>query len=329
MLWLKFLICAAVILIAGSRLSIYADTISERTGFSASVMGVIVLAFITSCPELVTSLKSITASINAPDLAAGDLLGANMYNMLTLALLAILFGKGSLLGGLGRGSKLTSAFVIAMLAIVLGAVLLYNAGAVPLGILNISFASMLLAGIYIAGTITIYRHETAKGSEKKEEKIAAALLVKSVFSAAILVLAGIWLAHLGKAIADHYKLGEMYVGVLFLALATTLPECVVSFTALKRGAVSMAAGNLLGSNFFNISIIAILDIVMRKGEFFAYVSNLNIIPAATALLLTIAGFMAMAQKLPAAKRVRRISWDSAVIIVLFLIGHVLMFNLAK
>lgn len=328
MLWLQFLVCTFFIIVSGSRLTIYADTISKKTKFSAGLMGILILAFITSCPELVTSLSSIKV-VNAPDLAAGDLLGACMFNILTIAALGVLSGRGSLLNRQGRGNIITAILAILMLLIIIGSIGLRHFNGLSLGMLNIGIGSILLGLIYIIGIMIIARAETNATESNAKEKVAKLLIIKMIISAAIIIISSVWLARIGKAIAISHRWSEVYVGVLFLAFATTMPEFVVSFTALKQKSVHMATGNLLGSNLFNLFIIFILDVSLCKGGFFSYISRLNVLPAFLAIILTTITLTAMLMKTEQKRIFRYFSWDSATAIIVFLAGHYLLYSLVR
>ena len=328
MLWLQFFICVLLIIISGSRITVYADTISKKTNFSAGLMGILVLAFITSCPELVTSLSSIKV-VDAPDLAAGDLVGACMFNILTIAILGALSGKGSLLEKQCKGNITTIILTVLMLLITMGSIILWHFNGLALGVWNIGIGSILIGATYIIGIGFISRHEVNSVEPGVKEKVAPSLIIKMIMAAAVIIFSGVWLAHIGKAITISYHLSEVYVGVLLLAFATTMPEFVVSFTALRRNSIHMATGNLLGSNLFNLFIIFILDASLRKGEFFSYISKSNILPTFFAIILTLITLAAMLKKGKRKKVFRYFSWDSAMVIGVFLTAHLLIFNLVR
>jgi len=88
--------------------------------------------------------------------------------------------------------------------------------------------------------------------------------VQLVFSALVIVFAAIQLAKYGDVIALRTRLGGMFVGVLLIAGATSLPEVLTSISALQQNAPNLAAGNLLGSNTFNMFLLAIIDISFRN-----------------------------------------------------------------
>lgn len=88
--WLKFIICAALILFAGKRVAKYADIISEKTGLGGLWIGVVLVAVATSLPEIFTGVGSIIF-IDAPNLTLGNLFGANTYNLLKWIFLLTVF----------------------------------------------------------------------------------------------------------------------------------------------------------------------------------------------------------------------------------------------
>jgi len=83
-IWIQFAACTAIILYSGTRLSLYGDVIAEKSGLGRTWIGVILMASVTSLPELVTGISSV-AIYNLPNIAAGDVLGSCMFNLLILA----------------------------------------------------------------------------------------------------------------------------------------------------------------------------------------------------------------------------------------------------
>ncbi len=328
MLWIQFIICAGFIIVSGYKLAVCADIICEKTKLSRGFMGILILAFITSCPELVTGLSSI-ALVNAPDLAMGDLLGANIFNILAIVILGIMCGKGSILRGQSRVNVITAVLTLLMLLVATSSITLNHLTGLSLKVRNVGFGSILLGFIYLSGMMLIYKKNGGAIRPEAREKIPGALMTRFIISAIIIVASGVWLANIGKNISVFYHLNEMYVGILLIAFATTLPEFIVSLTALKQNSVSMATGNLLGSNLFNLFIIFLLDVSFRKGSLFSYVSNLNLFPACFAFVLTAIALGAMLKKPTGKKILRYFSWDSLIIIGVFVTGHYLLFNLVN
>lgn len=113
---------------------------------------------------------------------------------------------------------------------------------------------------------------------------------------------------LGGQIARTTGLGETFVGTLFIALSTSLPEVVVSFAAARIGALDLAVGNLFGSNLFNIAILGLDDLLFTPGPLFGAVSRLHLIPAVGAMTMT--GIAIVGLTFRATKRRRYWSWDA-------------------
>jgi len=83
--WLQFFVCAFMIAYAGTRLAHYGDIIASKTGWSGSWIGLILLATVTSLPELSTGISSV-ALANAPNIAVSDVLGSCLFNLSILAI---------------------------------------------------------------------------------------------------------------------------------------------------------------------------------------------------------------------------------------------------
>ena len=90
LLWIEFLICTSLIVYSGTKLSKYGDIIAEKTGLGGTWIGVVLMASVTSFPELVTGISSVTYA-GVPDIAVGDVLGSCVFNMLILAILDALY----------------------------------------------------------------------------------------------------------------------------------------------------------------------------------------------------------------------------------------------
>ena len=101
-----------------------------------------------------------------------------------------------------------------------------------------------------------------------------------------MVAAGIWLPFVGADLADAMGWRKTFVGSLFVAGATSLPELVVTVAAIRIGALNMAIANLLGSNLFDMVALAIDDLVYAKGPILWAVSPAHAFSAASAVVMT-------------------------------------------
>ena len=151
---LEFLFLAATIIVAGTFLSRSADTIAELTGFGRLLVGSILLAGATSLPELTVDISAVRLGL--PNLAAGDLLGSSLMNLLILAALDLsMCSRGKMLSRAAAGHALSAMVSIALTAWVGLAVLSH--GKLPnVSLWNISFPTLVLVAGYILGIRMVY-----------------------------------------------------------------------------------------------------------------------------------------------------------------------------
>lgn len=109
LVWLQFLLCALVIGVAGVKLSRYGDVIAEKTGVSRTWVGLILLATVTSLPELVTGVTAVTAAA-VPNIAIGDVLGSCVFNLLLVVMLDFLHRGESVFTRATQGHILSAGF---------------------------------------------------------------------------------------------------------------------------------------------------------------------------------------------------------------------------
>ena len=295
MVWVQFIACLAIIIIAGTRLSKYGDIIAEKTGLGHVWVGIVLLATVTSLPEVATGISSV-AIVKNPDLAIGDLFGASLINLAIIAVVDALYKKGPILHFLGTGIVL--ATILSMLLIAAAATAIFLAH----GVFNISILGMvgiyspILLCLYFISQYMLFRFQTrqpesannanSQGREYSSVSLKRTLL-NFIFSAAAIIGAGIWLGFIGDQIADATGLKASFVGTLFLAVSTTAPEMVVSITAARLGALEMAVANVVGSNLFNIGVIIFLNDLFFSGEpILKYVSSGHILTALFALMMS-------------------------------------------
>ena len=110
------LVCALVIIVAGANLSKYGDVIAEKSGLGRAWIGLILMASITSMPELITGVSSV-ALVGELDLAFGDIMGSCVFNLAILALMDPMNGKASIFSKAGKGHVLSAAFSVLLIGI--------------------------------------------------------------------------------------------------------------------------------------------------------------------------------------------------------------------
>jgi cation:H+ antiporter len=328
LVWLKLVICILIIFFSGQRVARYGDVIAERTGIGRVWMGIIAIAIITSLPELFTGVSAVTI-VKVPDLTIGDLIGANAFNLFNLAILDIAYRHGSILTAARPVHRLTGWLSLILMAVV--AVFIFVSTrfyAMPLG--WIGWYTPVIVILYLVSVRQIFyyekRHPPPEAAKLYPEgEPLNRIILKFCIAAVFIIGAGIWLATIGNEIALLTGWGKSFVGSLFLAFTTTLPEITVSFMALRIGAIDMAVANMIGSNLFNLTIISLTDLLYVKGPILADVSESILVTAAVVILMTL--LFITGYYFPP-KRFFHFSWLNIGLIILFLAGAYLSFILA-
>lgn len=271
--WIEFSVCAAVILYAGSRLSFYGDVIAEKTGLGRNWIGLVLLATVTSLPELITSISAVTLN-NLPSMAVSGTVGSCMFNMMVIAFLDVLSKHKPVSHLVHQGHMLSCGFGIILLGLVAIDIGFGKYFPILKPFNSIDPMSILFILVYLIAMRLIYEYEKGRVSEFVAEiadtsanggiTLKKSILLFSFFSV-LIVGAACFLPGLGEEIAKQTGLGESFIGSSFIAITTSLPEITVSFTAARMGAFDMAVGNLLGSNLFNVAILGVTDLCYKKG----------------------------------------------------------------
>jgi cation:H+ antiporter len=299
--------------------------IAERTGLGRVWVGVALMGTITSLPELATGLSSVLV-FDAPDIAAGDVLGSCMANLLILVLLDALC-KGPLLAQVHTGHVLTGAFGVLLLGVVLASVFVGPRQA-ALGWMSPS--SLLVLLLYFLAMRALFFYEQRAMAALKRLKLYPEQSLREavrgyVLNALVVVAAATALPYLGKTLAEATGLGQTFMGSIFIAVSTSLPELVVSLAALRLQALDLAVGNLLGSNLFNMGILAVDDFFYFQGPLMSAIEQGHVLTALTAMMMTavvITGITYRAQQ----KR-RPLAWDSMSLLMLYLVNMLALYAL--
>lgn len=330
--WVKFILCVLIIFFSGRVVARYGDIIARKSGLGGVWIGVILLALVTSLPELFTGISAVTL-VDAPDLTIGNLFGANAFNLLNLALLDIAYHNGSLLRAVSPTHQLTGWLSMALVLVAAVSIFISSRFS-ALGIGWIGWYTPIIILLYLVFMWKIFRSEqrqpSPQASDQRAEPDYGEIPLRRVYlyfaiAAVFIIGAGTWLAIIGGEIAAITGWGQSFVGSLLLGFTTTLPEITVSFVAMRMGAVDMAVANMIGSNLFNMTVIPIDDLFYLQGPVLASVSESHLITALVVILMT-GIFMAGLRFRP--KRFFRLSWCNVALIALFLIGAYFSYTLA-
>ena len=328
--WVKFIVCALIIVFSGRKVAKYGDIIADKTGLGGVWIGAVLVAITTSLPELFTGISAVTL-VKAPDLTIGNLFGANTFNLFNLALLDIAYRHGPLLTAVSSGHLLTAG--LSLILVALPAVcLVIGTWLSPLGIGWVGIYTPIIFLLYLFILRMVFNYERSQRNQSQHMEIVfkyEEVNLKRAYlcyglAAIVIIGAGMWLAFVGKELAEATGWGQSFVGSLFIAFATTLPEITVSFSALRLGAVDLCVGNMVGSNLFNMTIVGIDDLFYTEGPILSAVSQSHVFTAMVVIIMTgivIAGLVSRPQR----KTPLKISWYSLALIAVFLLGAYINF----
>jgi cation:H+ antiporter len=326
LVWLKFAACLAIILFSGTKLARYGDIIAEKTGLGRIWVGLILLAAITSMPELVTGV-SAAALVKLPDLAVGNLLGSCLFNLTLLALLDIMHRPEPLLSRASPRHVMSAVCGIVLAGIVAGGI--WAGTRFPGATLGWVNAPGILPLVFYVWWISRSERNQPPPlarvfSSQYDELSLRKTYLRFGLATAAVIGAGIWLSLIGDEIAVTYSWHASFVGSLFLAITTSLPELVVSIAALRLGAIDMAVADILGSNMFNLALVAPVDLAYRQGPVLASVLSAHLVTALVTIVMTLVVIAGLRFR-RGRKTFLFISWPAVVLIGLYVFGMRYMF----
>jgi cation:H+ antiporter len=329
--WLAFIACSGIIVVCGTNLSRYGDVIAEKTGLGRAWIGLILMAGVTSLPELITGISSVTLA-GAPDIAVGDVIGSCVFNLSLIALMDILQGRRPIFQKAEHGHTLTAGFGIILTGLASYSILA-NAQIPAVGHVGLYTLAILL--IYVIGIRSVFIFEKKKLAAFVGEIAAAArydhvatreAALKYALNALIIVGAATALPFIGDRLAMETGLGKSFFGTIFIAMTTSLPELVVAIAALRIGAADMAIANLFGSNMFNIFILAIDDLCYTEGPLLSHVSLNHAITGFMAVIMTGIAMVSLTYRLER-KAFLRVGWDALALICGYIINIYILYLL--
>lgn len=323
---------AFLIIITGTFLSKYGEVIADKTGLGQALIGGILIALATSLPELVTSITS--SLVEAPDIAIGNVFGSNTFNLLILAIADMLHGPGPLMLRVRYSHLLSGLLGILLSALAAFSIIIYHFTTFRAGIASVGLGSIILLFTYLFGARLVFRYEKKNPLDQDYKKddlsddkgitLQKALIYFGI-SALVIVIAGIRLSITGNQIAELTGIEKSFIGSIFVAAATSLPELVASVSAIRINAYNMAIGNVLGSNIFNMIIIFFADLFYKSGYILASVNVIHVITAMIGLIMSAVALVGLFYR--SKRTLFSIGLDSVFIVIIYFVGAYFLFRL--
>ncbi|MFP4369581.1 MAG: sodium:calcium antiporter [Candidatus Kapaibacterium sp.] len=326
-----FLVFTAVILLAGTKLTSAADKLADLTKVGEALFGAIMLGAITSISGLIAS---VTAAFEGHShLAVSNAIGGIAAQTAFLAIADIFYTKANL----EHASASLQNIMLGMLLIGELTLILVLMAAPAFTFWGINIGSVLIIIVFIFGTKFISKAKKApmwkpaQTSETLEDiphfknlsdKAHLRIWINFIILAAIVGLSGFLVAHAGIGIAKHSGISESFVGAVFIALSTSMPELVVSIAAVRQGSLNLAVGNIVGGNTFEVLSVSFSDMAYRGGSIYHYISDSEFFVVSITLLMMsvmIFGLLYRQRYGPG-----RIGWESLTILLLFVFAYIVL-----
>lgn len=327
--WLEFAACMMLIAVAGTRLARHGDEVATHLGLSRSWVGLILLATVTSLPELATGLGAVTVA-GTPDIALGDALGSCVFNLALLAIVEALYRQAPLFVRANAAHRAAAWSGTALLLVVVASVIAGRL--IPgLAIGPVAVGSLVLVAGYVIAMRRVHAATLipVEGPASPQDRTAGRRAMRAYAVAAVVIVGGgIWLPLVGVRLAAAMGWTDSLVGTLLVALATSVPEMATTLAAMRMHALDMAVGNLLGSNLFDVLIIALDDVAFSAGPIFEGAAAAHAWTAAVAALMSM--LVAVGLKLrPHRRWFGLCSWVGVALLVMYVASAAIQIRLGN
>ena len=307
------------------------DRLADRTGLGEAIMGAVFLGGSTSLSGIVTSVTA--AASGHPELAVSNAVGGIAAQTAFLAIADLFYRQANLehaaasIANLVQGTLLMTLLAIPLLAM----------SGPQVSVLGIHPATIVLVGAYLFGIRLVSqseetpmwspRHTDLTAQEKPDANNRHSSLGKLWFTFAIyavmVAVAGYVIARAGLAITAQTGISESVVGGLFTAVSTSLPELVTTVAAVRRGALTLGVGGVIGGNCFDLLLLAFSDVAYRGGSIYSAIANRQIFVMALTILMT--GILLLGLLQRQKKGIGNIGFESFLILLLYTSSVVLLF----
>lgn len=334
-LWVNiaiFLAAAVFVWAAGTRLTHALDAVSRKTGWGQAFVGMLLLGGITSLPEIA---NSITASWTGnPALAINNLLGSAAINIVLLAVADAFIGRDAVTSVVARPSTLMMATLCMLVLVTVAAAVtvtdipVFGVGIWSVAICAFSIGAFGLAVGYDKRAPWTVKDGDANAKDEPEDEddgtSMRSLVITSAITGAIIFVAGYALSQTGDALAEQTGIGSGMVGFALIGLSTSMPELSSITAALRLKRYEMAFGQVLGTNFINLSLVLLNDLVFTGGPVINELSRFETVSALLGAVLIGVFLVGLLERRN--PTMMKMGWDSLAVMVLFAGGLVLLYT---
>ena len=268
--YILYILVAATVVWLSVKASHYIDLIDQKSSLSGAFLGGVLLSAVTSLPELFTSI-SATVLLAKPSLCLGNILGSNIFNLVVLAVMFVLFVRSSHAARLAKGHQMVIVYCLVTYAAI--ALNMFLPKVFDFHVLSLSVSSIIIVICYALGVKYLSGEDGGEGKSETQDDSSLTMrgiVVRFVLCSVGLVGLSIWLTYLSDDIATSLGMGAGLAGALFLGVATSLPELSSTVTLFRLKNYNVAVGNIVGSCLFNMIILTVADLLWFKGTIYDF-----------------------------------------------------------
>jgi cation:H+ antiporter len=293
-----FAVAAVAVWWSGTRLTAYADAISQRLGGKPALVGLVLLGSVASLPEMATTVSA--ALLGHAPLAVNTLLGGISITLVILAIVDGIAGHEPLSVDVTHPVLLLQAALAILLLTVAASGAATGDRIIPGTGVGLCTTSLLV--LYIACVMLVRRYERSdpwipkwqpegtkkspRGADAHRHLSRRKLAWASVGVAAVVVVAGFVLASTGDAIAQQTGISEGFIGLMLGGIATSLPELSTTLSAIKLRQYEMAFGDVFGTNLFSTMLLFFADLAYRGEPILNVTGRFSLFAILLAIALT-------------------------------------------
>ncbi|MBB4016467.1 cation:H+ antiporter [Chelatococcus caeni] len=344
-----FAVAAIVVWLAGARLARYAAAISAVTGLGQAVIGIVLLAGVTSLPEIGVVLTS--AARDNADLALNSIFGSIALQVALLAVVDFVIGRRALTavvpepGVMLQGSLNVILIAAAAAAMIVGDVPVLGIGLWAWGLMLAYLVSVwVLAGAegrrpWLAardGRVDRAIVEEPAGGGQGGRKgthggcaqgSLSSLVPRTAAAGITILIAGFILAQSGEALADQTGIGSSFIGFVLVAFATSLPELSTALSSARQGLFTMAISDILGTNLINVAMVFLIDLVAPGEPVMTRAGAFSVFGVLLAVVVTALFLAGLAERRD--RSLLRMGYDSILVLAVYAGGLVFLYFLRQ
>ena len=277
MIYALYVVLLVAVVYLSMKLGDFVDLLDKKTNVSGAFIGGVLLAAVTSLPELFTSGSAVLL-VGENDLVIGNIFGSNIFNMIVIAIGIIVFFKGFKQGNISKWHLVLLAVTLVFYGLSSFAIFFPEISPVLTFYIpgldkNIGFFNLVSLIMLLGYIILIIKQP------KTKEEVDSKLTVKQIIAlfalcAVLLIGVSIAITYVTDIVAEKIGLGKTVAGAILLGVATSLPELVSCLTLMRKQNFDAAFGDITGSNLFNFTILTISDLLAVNSSI--YVCNAEV-----------------------------------------------------